>query len=300
MAKHTSKTKGPQSFERHPLSALFSRCDLGPEDLATLAEDIKDQGQLLPITIFEGMILDGWNRYQACLLAKVQPFTMPLAHGTDPWEFVKGVNMFRRHMSPAERVAVMLLKAQMVERPKSDTPSVREIAKDLEVGRGTANLAQKIVKAQDPALNEALADKKVSLEQAAELAKLPEPERKAALEHPEALTPRPKAPKPGECPSCQALREQLDELISSQQAGNEEFQAMVRICDADDRLVQSMAEVKRLSEMNRVLTERLNGKMAECHALTQDAKRWMRKAEKFEKQLKALDQDGTFEKVVNG
>ena len=108
-----------------------------------------------------------------------------------------------------------------------------------------------------------------------------------------------KKAKPGECPSCQALQEQLDELISSQQAGNEEFQAMVRICDADDRLVQSMAEVKRLSEMNRVLTERLNGKMAECHALTQDAKRWMRRAEKAEKALKALDQDGTFEKVVN-
>ncbi len=109
-----------------------------------------------------------------------------------------------------------------------------------------------------------------------------------------------KKAKPGECPSCQALREQLDELISSQQAGNEEFQAMVRICDADDRLVQSMAEVKRLSEMNRVLTERLNGKMSECHALTQDAKRWMRRAEKAEKVLKALDQDGTFENVVNG
>ena len=293
----------PLNIKRHPLSALFSRCDLLCDDLQTLADDIQANGQLLPITIFEGMILDGWNRYLACQMAKVKPFTMPLAPGVDPWDFVKGVNMFRRHMSPAERVAVMLLHAQMGGQNVSQGDSrskltTRQIEADIEVSRGTAVKAGQIARAQDPALNEALADKRISLDQAADLAKLPEAERKTALEAP---TPPAKAPKaekekPGACPSCKAMREELDQLVSESQANNEEFQSYIRVLDADDKLAKMRDEVKRFAAMNRVLQERLNGKMSECVALAKDATRWMRKAEKLEKQLKALDKDDTFKK----
>lgn len=291
-----------KAFARHPLSTLFSRCDLQGEDLQTLADDIKDQGQLLPITIYEGQILDGWNRYQACLLAKVKPFTMPLGQGIDPWEFVKGSNMFRRHMSPAERVAVMLLHAQMGGQNVSEQDSrskltTRQIEADIEVSRGTAVKAGQIARAQDPALNEALADKRISLDQAADLAKLPEPERREALEHPAPKAPKTKA-EPEGCPTCKALREELDELISSSQAENEEFQAMVRVLDADDKTAQLRAEIKRLAEQNRILTQRLSAKMTECAAITKDATRWMKKAERLEKQLKAMDQDETLGKAV--
>jgi hypothetical protein len=283
-------------MKRHPLSALFSRCDLQGEDLRNLADDIKTNGQLLPITIHEGMVLDGWNRFQACRMAEVEPVTMPLGHGIDPWEFVKSSNMLRRHMSPAERVAIFQLKRQMDgEFSKLRIPTEHEIAKDLEVSAGTAHKAAVIAKAQDPVLNEALADKRISLDQAADLAKLPEPERKAALENPE-----PKAPKvkdaPSGCPSCKALREELDELISESRSQNEEFQAMIRICDADDKLAQLRVELERMAGQNRLLNERLAAKMTECHALAADAKRWMNKFLKLEKKLNALDKDGTFEK----
>jgi hypothetical protein len=158
----------------------------------------------------------------------------------------------------------------------------------------------KIARAQDPELNEALAEKRVSLEQAAELAQLPEPERKAALEAPAPAkpvkTPKAKKEKSETCPNCKPLREELDELISESRANNEEFQAMIRICDADDKLVKMRTELARASAMNRVLTERLNGKMAECNALIQDAKRWMKLAEKAEKKLAELDGDTTFKK----
>ena len=100
-------------MNRHPLSALFAQYDLAGEDLNTLAEDIKANGLHLPITTHDGMILDGWNRFQACQIAKVRPVFLSLAPGLDPWEFVKGANMLRRHMTPAERVAVMLLKLRM-------------------------------------------------------------------------------------------------------------------------------------------------------------------------------------------
>jgi hypothetical protein len=193
--------------------------------------------------------------------------------------------------------------------------SVREIQKDLGVSVGTASKTQKVMKAQDPELNAALASKKVSLEQASELAQLPAPERKAALEAPKAEKPTKvltdvsalkegfQEPKPEKgakgklpaCPGCKALREELDELISESRGNNEEFQAMIRICDADDKLAQMRKELNRSSAMNRVLQERLNGKMSECNALAADAKRWMKAAEKAGKQLEALNKDGTFE-----
>ena len=72
----------------------------------------------------------------------------------------------------------------------------------------------------------------------------------------------------------------------------------VEFLEADDRLAQALAEVKRFTAQNRVLTERLNGKMAECAELTRVASGWKRKAERFEKQIKALDKDETFAQVV--
>jgi ParB-like chromosome segregation protein Spo0J len=57
----------------HPLAALFP--ELPPEELAELARDVKERGQLEPIILHKGLILDGRNRYRACQIAGVKPQT---------------------------------------------------------------------------------------------------------------------------------------------------------------------------------------------------------------------------------
>jgi len=287
-------------LKRHPLSALFSRLDLAGEDLAALVEDIKDQGLLSPITTHEGMVLDGWNRYTACGLAGVEPVLLPLHPGADPWEFVKGSNMLRRHMSPAERVAVMLLKLRMDgadvstadSGSKLTPPSLNRIQDDLEVGRGTAVKASQIAKANDPALVDALADKKVSLDRAAELAKMPEEERHAALGAPK-LEPATKA-KPADVEALEArvkeleaeredLRDRLDEMASDMKALQEEAEAARRALDAEDLLDQFNKEIKRAQSMSQVTQSRNNGLMNENRDLMGRLKSALRKIERLEK-----------------
>jgi len=290
----------PKAIEptRHPLSALFERFDLVGEDLQALVDDIKHEGLLNPITTHDGMILDGWNRFQACKLAKARPVFLSLAPGLDPWEFVKGANMLRRHMPPAERLAVMLLKMQMdggVPNGTPHDPSVKEIEKDLEVGRGTAQRGAQIAKAHDPVLNEALADGRISVDRAAQLAKLPKEERQAAMDSP--------APAPGPKPidDRDARIAQLERLLEDgkkeiaeltqklQEAGaqvlelHEENASMHRILDAEGMFEEFKREVKRNQERARVAESRRDGLMVENRDLAGRLKSALGRIKRLEK-----------------
>jgi hypothetical protein len=71
-------------LEAHPLANLFPL--LEGEEFAELVADIKAHGLIEPIVIHEGKILDGRNRYRACLAAGVRPWFKPF-DGTDPVAF---------------------------------------------------------------------------------------------------------------------------------------------------------------------------------------------------------------------
>ena len=279
-------------LKRHPLSALFAQYDLKGEDLTNLAEDIRKNGQLLPIALLSGEVLDGWNRYRACQIAGAQPVTMDLAPGVDPWEFVKGSNMLRRHMAPAERVAVFLMKERMEgERSKLNAATVTEIENEIEVSSGTAHKAQRILKADDPALEQALADKRVSLDRAADLAKLPPEERQAALDAPPA--PKVKESPAGPDPRVQELeaevaelKAQLAEMAESLRAATEDNESMDRIIRADDRLTALMDEVKRFKEQARVSVARVRGITSELNDAKHYARLWKKKFDALEKKVK--------------
>jgi hypothetical protein len=55
----------------HELATVFPLLEGG--EYTALIDDIRRHGLLEPITLFEGKILDGRNRYRACLAAGVEP-----------------------------------------------------------------------------------------------------------------------------------------------------------------------------------------------------------------------------------
>jgi ParB-like chromosome segregation protein Spo0J len=97
-------------LEPHPLSAMFP--PITEDDFNKLIADIKANGLLQPITLSEGKILDGNNRYRACLLAKIEPMIVNFG-GPDALAFVISQNIHRRHLTPDQRreIIAALLKA---------------------------------------------------------------------------------------------------------------------------------------------------------------------------------------------
>ena len=272
---------------------------MGPLELAELINDIRENGLIQPIMLFEGQVLDGWHRHQACVKAGVEARFTDFT-GTDPRRFVLSLNLNRRHLSQSQKAgAVVACNAWApVGKPKSD-PNVApgstldEMAEEAGVSKKTIQQAKK---AHAAGLGEAVKAGKVSVKKAAEIADLPEPEREAAIE-----APAPKKdhkPKPTEdLAALQAKVADLTDELKETLAFSESLEEADKILTADDKTAQAWAEVKKLKEENRVLRERVNGLMSEKNEMTKEAKRWMRKFQALEKRTNAdLAEDTTFQK----
>jgi len=76
------------------------------DEFAALVSDIKANGLQSPIVIHDGMILDGGNRYRACVEAGIEPEFREFA-GDSIIAFVLSANLHRRHMSAGQQAAIV-------------------------------------------------------------------------------------------------------------------------------------------------------------------------------------------------
>jgi ParB-like chromosome segregation protein Spo0J len=98
-----------KSYEFHPVAGLFPLLE-GAEFLA-LVEDIRQNGVREPITLTEGKILDGRNRYRACKVLDIDPPTREWSGPGSALAYVVSANVHRRHLTAMQRafLAVELL-----------------------------------------------------------------------------------------------------------------------------------------------------------------------------------------------
>lgn len=161
---------------------------LPDNELARLAEDIKAKGQILPITLYEGKILDGRNRYRACEMAGITPITKDYT-GDDPLGLIASLNDHRRHDTENERALVGARMANLKKGVRSDTsmdvsvPAItQERAAELS-GSSIASIqrAKAIVQGGIPELQDMAESGEISIRAASEVAKLPEEEQRKAV-----------------------------------------------------------------------------------------------------------------------
>jgi len=93
-------------LEVHPLATLFP--SQNEKEQQELENSINEIGLQEEITLFEGKILDGVHRNNACIKVGVQPRYRNLPDGISAEAFVLAKNLYRRHLNPAQKVEIAL------------------------------------------------------------------------------------------------------------------------------------------------------------------------------------------------
>lgn len=173
----------------HTLCSSFP--PMSDEDFNSLVQDIRENGQIDPIIMLDGCVLDGWHRFQACAELNINPKTKEFS-GDDPASFVLSKNLHRRHMEPSQR-AVAVTKCrewQPQGRPSNKRGNVTPFSSVAEMAK-EANVSEKTIKDARVAIKSGQADDvlagKISVSKAADIArgKPQQKETKAPAREPE-------------------------------------------------------------------------------------------------------------------
>ncbi len=266
-------------YELHPLCVFFPRLD--GEEFAALVDDVRRNGLRQPIVLHGGMILDGGNRYRACLKAGVEPKFIE-HDGSSVVQFVLSANLHRRHLTPGQRTAIVASAQDWAtaqtrggDRKSDQTAtlpfdSVADRAAASGASDRTQRMADKVVKA-DRELGVKVAHGEISLPRALEQVEGPKSTRTTTEDR---------------------LRQQIAELeeeVAELRQENDELRqqaaetladntSMSRVFDANDQVSAAIAEARRFREMNRLLEERVRGLQNERNEAIRAVKRAQRAA----------------------
>jgi N6-adenosine-specific RNA methylase IME4 len=131
------ETPEQHPLEEIPFHPLADICPLMMEpELAQLVADIWKNGLVKPIVMYENKILDGRNRYRACLSACVMPRFEDYG-GDDPVGYVISHNVLRRQMNESQRAAAATMHESVTH------GGDRRSDQDAKSHLGRAQLAEK-------------------------------------------------------------------------------------------------------------------------------------------------------------
>jgi hypothetical protein len=175
-------------MEFHALANAFPL--LEGEEFDQLVADIEKSGQLHPVVRYEGKILDGRNRYNACQRLGI-PHRETEFRGEDPVAFVVSENLARRHMSPAQlAVAAEKLATAAQGRPRTKGPdgteaehatTIDEAAKLTGASGTSVKRVRRVRKEADPAVVAAMDAGEITPTAAEALASRSAEEQQAAV-----------------------------------------------------------------------------------------------------------------------
>jgi len=163
----------------HPLAEIFPI--LRGVHFDDLAEDIAVNGLHESIVTYEGKILDGRNRYLACLRAKVEPRFKEYT-GADPLGYVVSLNLRRRHLDESQRGMVHARIATLRRGANQHTAiavcSQEEASKLLNVSVDTGQRARKVLDTGADELIAAVDQGRISVSAAADIAQAPKEQQR--------------------------------------------------------------------------------------------------------------------------
>ena len=278
-------------LKQHPLSAAFPA--MSAEDFAELKASIEVNGVLNPVSLHEGMIIDGWHRYTAAMQLNMDCPQAELEDWIDPKDFVLAQNKTRRHISQSQlalataavykwypngsnqHTTASVLKAEAQK-------STKELAEIAGVGVKTIERAKSVLAEASPAVQEAVKSGTIGLTKAAAIAKLPQAEQAQAiakpLQKPE-LKVVPVAEPEEEYTELDAAHDKIAELqdalaVANVGSDSEEAQQAAQL------IAELRAEIKRLEIALKAVTASRDGYMNQCAELQKQINRQRREIDR--------------------
>jgi ParB-like chromosome segregation protein Spo0J len=276
------------NYEQHPLSAAFP--PMTPEEFQSLKDSVNENGVLNPITIYEGMVLDGWHRYQAALELGMDCPEAELDDWIDPKDFVLAQNKNRRHitMSQLAMATAAVYDWISVGRPNNSAMMAPlnktndELAEISGTSKRTIARAKTVMKNATPEVQDAVKSGKIGLYKAQEISKLPKDKQAAAIDKPIA----PERPRLTEDYSPDEA-----ELKANELAHQADLELLNKMLESDDAMALLHAEVTRLNFLNAQKEIRIAALMNEKNAAIKIAKREQAKWDRIQKSNRVIPQN---------
>lgn len=203
-------------YQQHQLSAAWPA--MSDSDFQALQDSIMNIGVQMPIVIFEGQVIDGWNRYRAATALGMDCPTTPFDESIDPVEFVKAMNDARRHITGSQRaIAIVAIHGwKPVGRPQNNVEATSTLTQEAMAAE--AGVSKKTIQQAQAAQKAGLADKvksgEMTVEQASNVAK-GKPAKAAKKDKPApkpAPVVEPEIEAPPEYTELDAAHDQISEL----------------------------------------------------------------------------------------
>lgn len=173
-----NKDNDMTQYEFHPLANIFPLIE--GQAYQDLLADVLKYGVREPIWIYEGMILDGRNRYRAATAMNAS-FEVRQYEGQDAAAFVVSLNLHRRHLNEAQRGMVAAKLAGLSKGANQHTqicaPSQAQAAEMLNVSQRTVSSAKKIIEEAPQEVAQAVDRGEMSVNLAVQVAALPEQDK---------------------------------------------------------------------------------------------------------------------------
>ena len=176
------------TYEPHEIAKIFPL--IQGKEFDELCDDIEKHGLREPIWLYEGKILDGRNRAEACSITGVELRTQEY-EGDDLIGFVLSLNLHRRHLNESQRGMVAANIANLDNGQHSSSANLQstsrhEAAEKLNVSERTVNNAKKVQSEGLPELADRVNEGTLPVSSAAFIATLPEEEQRevASAENP--------------------------------------------------------------------------------------------------------------------
>ena len=231
-------------MKAHPIADIYPLID--DSQLEQLVESIQRCGQLQPIILLDGQILDGRCRWTACKKARVEPQTKEY-RGKKDWAslvaFVQAANEHRRHLTASQRAVVAFKLTKMApDKNRNFTVSQAEAAEKQGVSESLVERASKVVQHAAAAVVEAVEAGEVKVADAAAIVDLPKREQVEAL----------KAVQSGEAKTLRgAVSELSEQKPKTDELGQQlpaKLVAIFEAADEFDRQARSLNSLKQWAD----------------------------------------------------